>query len=509
MESKKVNIKRLKADLEKAKEYFFTHTEGRRSPVQIYTHLDADGLSSGAILGKTLFREKIPFQITVLRQLEKIEISKIVDLVKEFKNFIIFSDFGSGQYLELEKELINKEGSNSILILDHHIPQNITNKEEIKNLEKLHENTKNWHINPYFFGIDGSIEISGAGLCYLFAKCFKKENIDQSSLAIVGAIGDIQNKGLNKSFLGVNKLILEDAIKSGLIEVINDLNFPTLKPLNEAIAYSSEFHLPGLSNDANKSLKFLKTKGILVENSDGSVKKLGEYNQDEKQKISSAIIEYASLKLDLEPSKIVKKLIVNRYLLRNEPTGSTLHYAAEFSNLLNACGRTHNASLGIAIAMGDRKKLYQQSKDIIKNYKKSLAKGLTWIQDNNKIQQKDWIQYFFGEDVISEHIIGTITSMLIFEDFKGVDKKKPIFGLARRNDEEVFKVSGRAHEELVIQGVNLSEAIREACALSDLDVLGGGHPPAAGTKIPVEKVELFLENCDIAISNQLKSAKDI
>jgi len=504
MDTEKQKLTKLLTNLKIAKNNLFKHIESKDSLVNIYTHLDADGLSSGAILGKALYREKIPFQITVLRQLEKREITKILKKVQESNNFLIFSDFGSGQYLELQTELVNKVKFNSFLILDHHIPQNVSNKEEIKLIEEIHEKTKNWHINPYFFGIDGSVEISGAGLCYYFAKCLNQENVDLSPIAIVGAIGDIQNKGLNKSFLGLNTLILEDARNFGLIEVVNDLNFPSLKPLNEAIAYSTEIHLPGLSKDVNRSLIFLKTQGILMENSEGNVKTLGELTRDEKQIISSAIIEYASIKLDLEPNKIIKKLIVNRYILKEEPVGSELHDAKEFSNLLNACGRTHNSSLGIAIAMGNRKEIYQQSKEALKNYRKSLVKSISWIQENEKIQEKDSIQYFFGEDVIPENIIGTITSILIFEQTKGVNKSKPLFGLAKRTDEDVYKVSGRAHESIVNKGINLSKAIRDACKQSNLDVLGGGHPPAAGTKIPVEKVELFLENCNIAIRNQLR-----
>ena len=504
MDKNKEKLTKLLDDLNKAKTYFFDKIKTMDSPINIYTHLDSDGLSSGAILGKALYREKIPFQITVLRQLEKEEITKISEKVEKYKNFLIFSDFGSGQYSELHKKLIQEKNFDSFLILDHHIPQNISNKEEIKKIGEIHEKTLNWHINPYFYEIDGSIEISGAGLCYYFAKCLDQKNMDLSPIAIIGAIGDIQNQGENKSFLGLNTLILEDACKIGLVEVVNDLNFPSLKPLNEAIAYSTEFNLPGLSKDANRSLIFLKTQGILMENSEGRVKTLNELNQDEKQKISSAIIEYASIKLDLEPNKIIKKLIANRYLLKKESINSELHDAKDFSNLLNACGRTHNSSLGIAIAMGDRKEIYQQSKKIQNDYRKSLAESLSWIQDNEKIQQKDSIQYFFGEDKIPESIIGTISSMLIFGNIKSIDKSKPIFGLAKRTDEEVYKVSGRAHEKIVSQGVNLSEAIKDACKQTNLDVLGGGHPPAAGTKIPIEKAELFLENCNIAIRNQLQ-----
>ena len=503
MNNENIKLEKLNVNLKKIVPSFLKQINSIQAPVHIYTHLDADGLSSGAILGKALYREKIPFQITVLRQLEKREITKILQEVEDYNNFLIFSDFGSGQYLELKTELIHKKKFKNFLVLDHHIPQDVSSKEEIKLIEEIHETTKDWQINPYFFGIDGSFEISGAGVCYYFAKCLKQENIDLSPVALVGAIGDIQNKGLNKSFLGINNLILEDAMNSGHIEVVNDLNFSTLKPLNEALAYSNEIQLPGLSKDVNRSLIFLKTKGILMENSEGRVKTLNEFDQDEKQKISSAIIEYASIKLNLEPSKIIKKLIINRYLLKNEPANSHIHDIKDFSSLLNACGRTYNASLGIAIAMGDRKDNYRLSLDVLKTYRKSLVESLSWIENNNKIQQKDSIQYFFGEEVIAESIIGTISSILIFDPNKGVDISKPIFGLAKRTDEDVYKVSGRAHEKIVSQGVNLSDVIRKASQRTNIETLGGGHPPAAGTKIPIEKVEEFLENCNIVVRNQM------
>jgi len=505
MDKSSESLEKLNENLLVIKDIFLNHIKKSEATIHIYTHLDADGLSSGAILGKSFLRENFPFQITTLRQLEKEEIVKISEKVKKSNNFIIFSDFGSGQYLELEKQLMESKKSNSFLILDHHLPQKVPEKGDFTLINKVFTRTNRWHINPYFFGIDGSEEISGAGLCYYFAKCLNKRNVDLAPVAIVGAIGDIQNKGPNKTFQGLNKLILEDAKNHNLIEVINDLNFSSLKPINEAIAYSNDIKLPGLTSDVNKTLIFLQTLGILLENSDGTIKNLSELNQEDKQKISSAIIEYASVKLGIVPNMIIKKLIINRYLLRNEVKGSGLNDASEFSNLLNACGRNNNSSLGIAIAMGDRKNSYQKSQVILKNYKKTLFTSLSWIYENNKIQQKEYIQYFFGEDMIPENIIGTVSSMLIFDKNKEIDKSKPIFGLAKRKDEEVYKVSGRAHEKIVEKGINLSKAIREACELSGLDVLGGGHPPAAGTKIPIEKVDLFLESCNSIIQQQMQN----
>ena len=501
MNDTKNNFKKFIQDIENAKDYFIKHSRANNSSIRIYTHLDSDGLTAGAILGKALYRESIPFQMTILRQLEKEEILKIAE--NEFDNFLIFSDFGSGQYLELQKELLLHGYKGHFIILDHHLPQKISDKNEIQAIEEIHIETSPWHINPYFNRIDGSTEISGAGISYYFAKSLNSNNIDLSSVAIVGAVGDIQNQGPHKSFIGINSLILEEAKSLGLVEIIDDLNFSPIKPLNEAIAYSSDIKLPGLTNDPNKTLKFLKTLGILMEDSEGKVRTLSDIDKDEKQKIASAIIEYATLKLDIEPNKIIQKLIVNRYLLTNE-NNSELHDAEEFSNLLNACGRTNNASLGIAIAMGDRQNSFQQAKESLSNYKKSLHTALSWIKKGEKIQQKKNFQYFFGEDVITENIVGTVSTMLILGENVIVDKNKPIFGCALRENEDVYKISGRAHEKIVNKGVNLSDAIREALEMSNLEALGGGHPPAAGTKVPINKIDLFLENLDEVIQEQIK-----
>jgi len=504
MSKAREKLKQLNKDLIDIKNTMLNNIKEIDTPIQIYTHLDADGLSSGAILGKALFRENIPFQIIVLRQLEKTEIKKISKTFQESNSIYIFTDFGSGQYLEIEKELKSDGNHNLVIILDHHLPQTVSKKEDINLIEKIYRETKSWQINPYFFGIDGSIEVSSAGLCYYLAKCLNNNNLDLSSIAITGAIGDIQNQGPNKSFLGLNTLILEDAKDSGVVEVVDDLNFSSIKPLNEAIAYSTEIILPGLTKDVNKTLIFLQSLGILMEDSKGNIRTLNDLNKDEKKKVTTAIIEYASIKLDIKPSKIIDRLIIKRYLLKNEEFNSEIRDIADFSNLLNACGRTYNASLGIAIAMGDRKDVFQKSKEVLKQYKYSLLNSLNWLLENQKIEQKENIQFYFGEDIIPENIIGTITSMLVFENIRGMDNTKPIFGIAKRVDENVYKISARAHEKIVKQGINLSDAIREACELSNLDVLGGGHPPAAGTKVPVDKIEIFLENCNLVIGKQLK-----
>ncbi len=381
-------LKNLIKDIEKAKQFFLDHINRNEAVVHIFTHLDADGLTAGAILGKALYREGIPFQISVIRQLEREEIVKIASRIKEFRNFIFFCDFGSGQYLELQDKLRINGNMAPFIVLDHHLPQDINNKEEIKEIEEIRKKTSPWHVNPYFYGINGSEEISGAGMVYYFARSLNERNIDLSSIALIGATGDVQNKGKHKAFTGINSLILDAAKKEGLIEVVDDLNFSSIRPLNEAIAFSSDIKLPGLTGEANKTLKFLQTIGVFMENSEGEIRTLSELSQDDKQKVSSAIIEYATIKLNIEPAEIVKKLIVNHYLLTKESKRSLLYDVNEFSRVLNACGRTNNGSLGIAVAMGDRKKSFELAKENLKNYKRSLGKSLTWIYEEKKCNKR-------------------------------------------------------------------------------------------------------------------------
>ena len=78
--------------------------------VKIYSHIDCDGISAGAILSSTLDRLEISHEI------EFISLDMIEDLKAE-NELTIFSDLGSGQNLDKFSTSLSK-----ILILDHHPP---------------------------------------------------------------------------------------------------------------------------------------------------------------------------------------------------------------------------------------------------------------------------------------------------------------------------------------------------------------------------------------------------
>jgi RecJ-like exonuclease len=80
-------------------------------------------------------------------------------------------------------------------------------------------------VNPHLVDIDGSTNISGAGVAYLVGREINKKNKDLASCAITGAIGDRQDKGEDFKLIGINEKIVQDGIKTKTVEMIKDLRF--------------------------------------------------------------------------------------------------------------------------------------------------------------------------------------------------------------------------------------------------------------------------------------------
>jgi len=110
--------------------------------VRIYTHHDADGISAGAILAKSLLRAGKAFHITFLKGLNE-------PFEYERGELLVFADMGSG-YADLISQV-----ETDVVVLDHHIPNG-----EIRPKGNI------VHVNPHLVGMDGTFELSASGVCY-------------------------------------------------------------------------------------------------------------------------------------------------------------------------------------------------------------------------------------------------------------------------------------------------------------------------------------------------------
>src|SRR5207247_1730802 len=113
----------------------------------------------------------------------------------------------------------------------------------------------------HILGFNGSEEISGAGTAYLLAKALDSRNVDLSPMAIVGALGDQQDKAAKRGFKGLNSEILKDAVDSRLIEVKQDLIFfgRQTRPVHRAIASTTDTSL----RDGRQAANLLNARGRL------------------------------------------------------------------------------------------------------------------------------------------------------------------------------------------------------------------------------------------------------
>jgi RecJ-like exonuclease len=442
------------------------------------SHFDADGLAAAGILGTTLRRLDASMHIRAVEGLDEHTLDQVII---ENADLVVFSDFGSGMF-----DLLNREMARRAIVLDHHQPVGTPGDKTI-------------HVNPHVFGFDGATEISAAGVAYLVARAVDTRNLDLSALAVVGALGDMQDRGERRSLHGLNSTIVEDGVKSGSVKLDRDLLLygRETRPIHRALAYTSNPFLPGLSNQEDQCLALLTSAGITVKQ-DERWRTLADLRDDEKQNLMAAIIRAIALKGFA--GKIALNLIGTAYTLPKEERGVPTRDAREFSSLLNACGRMNRQGLAINICMGERGGTMDEGQQVLAEYRKTIAQYMTWVTETpDRVEQLDAIYIVHGEGTIDENMTGTISTILVSSGF--FDPMRALFVLAgtRRGD---LKISARATEQLILSGVNLGKILQ--LLTSKHGGSGGGHDIAAGANIPSDSKKEFLKDLNAEVSKALK-----
>jgi RecJ-like exonuclease len=447
--------------------------------VLLTSHFDADGISAGSIMLSAVNRlSSFPH----LRVIDSVN-ERILDQIEAVESdLVIFTDIGSG-YLEIiSKILRNRE----VVVADHHQPLG----EPGSNLH---------HFNTHVMGFDGSQEISGAGTAYLLAKALDSRNTDLSAMAIVGALGDQQDKGPERRLTGLNADILKDAVESKVIEVTQDLVFfgRQTRPIHRAIASTTDPFLPGLSGEEDRCLALLDAAGIPTK-VDDRWRTISDLSIDEKRRIVDKIIEHTiSSKVKGE---IVLNLIGSVYTLTREEPGTSLRDAREFGTLLNACGRMNRAGLGIAIGIGDRGESYQQAQQLYVEYKTQLSKYMNWVTTApNAVRTGKNVVLVNGQGVIDESMTGAVSSLISSSKLFGESKVTVVTTLTKSGE---AKISTRATEQLVQKGVNLGKILQNLSP--QYSGVGGGHAIAAGATIPSTDLDKFLGDLEKSVDEVLR-----
>jgi RecJ-like exonuclease len=445
-------------------------TKNRKEEVLIVSHLDADGIAAASILSKALDREGIAHQVTCIK------LDQLPDI--EPASLTIFSDLGSGQVTQLSHV------KTPVIILDHHPPVACDCSHVV-------------HVNPHLYNYDGSSEISGAGVSYLFAKTLSSYNTDLSPVAVVGACGDMQNFG---KLTGLNRKILKEGESIGLIEYKDDLLLygRYTRPLFKSLQYFSDPYIPGITGD-EYACKALLNQLHINKGSDHWVT-LSHLSMEEKRVLATELVKRSLRYAPPDLQKYIPQMIIGEsYTLPKEEDISPLRDCTEFATCFNACGRQKRPEVGIEVAKGNRGIYYEMLLTLLQEHRASIAKSLELMADK-PIVRKGLIQVMDASGV-SDTIVGTVAMMLLGQN--GVDPYMPLLvHTPSDRTPSIYKVSMRCSRLLLYRKINLGKAVRKAASLAQGE--GGGHAPACGAYIPEENLESFITTVAALVSQQVQ-----
>jgi len=462
------SYKEFKADIKKAAEEF--KAIPKDEIIRVISHIDADGISAASLVVKLLNNANRKYSLSIIQQIKP----EVLDsLARESYKYFIFSDLGSGALSMIEEKFSGKK----VFILDHHEPEKIDIKDNII------------FVNPHKFGIDGGIEVSGAGMAYLFASAVDKKMEDYAHVALIGAMGDMQEKN---GFERINKEILDKALEKGKIKVIRGLRLfgAQTKPLHKVLEYCTDPYIPDVTGSESGTIQFLQQIGINPK--DGNKwKKIRHLSKEEMKNLVTGVI------LKRFGQENPEDVLGNVYLLEEEEEESPTRDVKEFATLLNACGRMDKASLGIGACLGDPK-LKKKAIALMGEYKKEIISSLRWYDENKGtgfITQGNGFMIINAQDRIRATIIGVLASIL--SKSNKIDEKF-ILSMAQLAD-GTTKISLRMH------GVNDGMDLKQIMSSIVEEIPGceyGGHANAAGALIPTDMEDKFIEKAKVILEKK-------
>ena len=324
---------------------------------------------------------------------------------------------------------------------DHHAP--------------LRDSEKIIHINPHLAGIDGMTSASASAMCMLFAIHLDEENWDLLPIAFAGISGDRQAiRGLS----GINKWLFEEGTKRGIVKAMPASLVPS-GPLADGLCNSIEPYIRGINSNPEGARGLLEEAGIPVDATSTDI-----YDAQRVRLSSLLVLRMVEQGV---PLSTIEELIHERYYFPKRKIE-----AGDLASLLNACGRSDKEGMGVALTLGDPEAMAEAQR-LRKEYTSEVLAGLDRIAQKG-VTQLENIQYFHNDGMGLSGILCGVTMQYLG------DRDKPTIALSPSGDK--VKISSRGTFELLDEGIDLAEALRESAAA--VSGTGGGHRIAAGAMVP-------------------------
>ncbi|MEK6974723.1 MAG: DHH family phosphoesterase [Candidatus Thermoplasmatota archaeon] len=463
--------------------------------VLVVHHIDADGVTSGAIAATALERAGVTYRTLAVKSMDQVHQELVRESAKSgpegsAQSALWFCDLGSTAYMQFPDA--------QRLVCDHHQLVRDGSEESFP------------HVNPLLDGLSGE-ELSGAGCAYLVAAALDARNLDLLPLALVGASADLQDRprsapavlgrdgillppaGRTSGFHGANAALLAHGVATGLLSARTDLAFfgPQTRPLRKFLAFA-EPAVPTATGSQRTAEAFLLSVGIPLEDGDGE-RPWSRLTADEQRAVRSALVERLVATGLAERADRLWRTVVT---VVREPPGP-LRELQECGTLLNGTARYGRPEVGLAVARGDRGAAYEEALGLLLDHRKHLANALDALARRG-VREMTAIQWTHLEDDVLDTVVGIVCGMAL--DGLGLRRDLALIAFAWTPDGRT-KVSSRSPHELQARGIDLATAMREAAAA--FGGQGGGHKGAAGATIPRGCEAGFIAQVDRAVAAQL------
>ena len=524
--------------------------------VRIFSHYDADGLTSAGILCNAFLRKGIPFHTSIVPKLSP----QLLQALRAEDGLILLCDMGTAQLDAVLEQLSGK----NIVIIDHHAPPPPPNEppQLPRTLEtaSFSTNATNEHssalaaFSPSVLlnktvaiftsqeaegavgagGAEGASEVRdlvcevpsitllnpvavtgkdedafcAASLAYLVAKHLGN-NTDLAGLALAGALGDRQQ--LSE---GVNRQILDEALNAGVVSARKGLKLSG-ENLREALLFSTDPYTE-LAGSPEMVESFCEDVGVPAE------QKISELTEEEQRRIADALVALLhtphpqergggeSEKKDTrneageEAESVSEKalrlyedaLFGTTFILNEEVIAS----AEEFMRIIDACGRFGKGGIGIALCLRDESVL-EDARRLHRKFQTKLVLELRRVRESRSsavsaVKEMPNLYYFFVRERGITGVLAGVLARYIF-----VDKPVVVLNTIGKPENET-KISARCGT--LLKGVvDLSTAV--SVAALKVGGFGGGHPSAAGASIPAGTEKAFIEEVNRIVGEQRKS----
>src|SRR3989339_897382 len=211
---------------------------------------------------------------------------------------------------------------------------------------------------------------------------------------------------------------LKDKISNNgdIQKIRGPLIYPSTRPLNRTLEYSSNPYLPGITGNIKGVLELLREIGLNPE--EGKYKSLIELNEEEMEKLIATII--------LKCPKSKEDIIGDIFLLK---ISNRLEDARELSAMINACSKFGESGTAIQTCMGIAQ-AKKKAEAIHVRYKQLILSGIKYAENAEKIIGKGFV-IINAKEEIKDTMAGTITQ----------DKEEEFLKILKKNLEiEVIKI---------------------------------------------------------------------